>query len=182
MADFDKAYSQVAAQAEGYVDEEGRRGELYCGISRRFHPHWRGWRRIDAARRRTGFPANLDRDRYLPAMVERFHKQQYWDRVAGDRLPDQALAAALYHSALVVGARRTVRMLQQSLNMLSPEGHAGVTVDGLPGDGTLRALRAHLRRMRGAAALLQVISLLRGGQDTTGVMPGGPRRETAALG
>lgn len=182
MADFDKAYSQVAAQAKGYTDREGRRGELYCGISRRFHPHWRGWRRIDAARRRSGFPSNLDHDRYLPAMVERLHKQQYWDRVAGDQLPDQALAEALYRSALVVGARSTVRMLQQSLNMLRPEGRAGVTVDGLPGDGTLQALRAHLKRMRGAAALLQLISLLRGGPYTTAVIPGGPRRETGALG
>lgn len=168
MADFERAYALVGAPAAGYADgKDGRTGESYCGISRRFYPQWSGWRRVDAARARAGFPASLDRDRYLPGMVERFHKKQYWDRLAGDQLGHQVLAEELYRCAVDQGARRTVRILQQSLNMLraARQDRALLEVDGLPGEGTLRAVRAYIRNEPGAELLLQLIGLLRSGAD-----------------
>ena len=168
MADFERAYARLAAPSAGYADgRAGRTGESYCRISRRFHPQWSGWRRIDAARIRAGFPDSLDRDRYLPGMVERFHKRNYWDRLAGDQLAHQGLAEELYRCAIDQGPRRTVRILQQSLNMLGAARHdrTFLKVDGLPGDGTLRAVRAYVRKEPAAESLLQVIELLRSGAD-----------------
>ena len=63
MADFDKALRKLLAIEGGYVNDPGDPGgETYKGVARRYNASWPGWSRIDAAKRRKGFPGSLARD------------------------------------------------------------------------------------------------------------------------
>ena len=87
MAEFKVAYAITAAHEGGYVnDPVDRGGETYRGIARVHHPDWSGWRRVDAQRRKAGFPRTLGSDRALQDAVRRFYKKAYWDRFDGDHI------------------------------------------------------------------------------------------------
>jgi lysozyme family protein len=143
MADFTEAYTLTSAHEGGYVnDAVDRGGETYRGIARVHHPGWVGWKRIDAQRRKAGFPASLGRDRSLQANVKALYKKHYWDRFKGDDLPDQAVANELYDTAVNMGVRRAVRFLQSSLNLLNrnQRDYQDLIIDGLFGGKSVKMM------------------------------------------
>ncbi len=165
MADFAQAYTVIAAHEGGYVnDVDDRGGETYKGISRRFHPDWMGWKRIDAAKRDSAFPRNLGSDAYLDNMVRRFYKKQYWDKFSGDTLSDQQIATELFDVGVNMGVRRAVRFLQDSLNLLNRDerDYADITADGVFGPVTAGVLRTYLRQDRQPRHLLRLMNILQG--------------------
>ncbi len=165
MADFEKAYTVIAAHEGGYVnDVNDRGGETYKGISRRFHPDWIGWRRIDAAKRGSGFPNNLSSDVDVDNAVKRFYKKQYWDKFSGDTLRDQQVATELFDVGVNMGVRRAVRFLQDSLNLLNrnEQAYADISADGVFGPVTAGVLRTYLRQERHPRYLLRLMNILQG--------------------
>lgn len=165
MARFSEAFKTSSARLGGYRDDPtGRGGETYRGIARERHPEWRGWRRVDAARRRRGFPNRLDSDRVLQEEVRDFYRQTVWDRIGGDRLSDQKLARELYETAVNMGVRRAVRFLQSSLNLLDRDrrDRAELVVDGWLGDRTHAALVGRLKRDRGSRTLIGMLQMQQG--------------------
>jgi len=184
MADFSQAYELTAAHEGGYVkDPVDRGGETYRGISRVHHPDWEGWRRIDARRRRPGFPGNLASDRALQDAVLTFYKRAYWDRFLGDELPDQAVASELYDTAVNMGVRGGVRFLQAALNLLNrnQRDYADLIVDGWFGSKSLATLKKLLRKDRGSGPLVKMMNLQQGARYLE-IMQRDPSQERFARG
>jgi lysozyme family protein len=165
MADFEKAYTVIAAHEGGYTnDENDRGGETYKGISRRFHPAWIGWERIDTAKQGSDFPNNLSSDVYLDNAVKRFYRKQYWDKFSGDTLRNQEVATELFDVGVNMGVRRAVRFLQDSLNLLNrnEQDYEDIDADGVFGPVTSGVLRTYLRQERHPRYLLRLMNILQG--------------------
>lgn len=165
MADFDAAYSRTAAIEGGYVHHpRDRGGETYRGISRRRHPHWSGWRAVDAAKPEADFPAVLERSRRLARAVKHFYRVNYWDRFRGDQIPDQSVADELFDTAVNMGVATAVRFLQRSLNLLNRDekNYTDIVVDGVCGEQTLTTLATLLALDRKPGNLLCLMNVLQG--------------------
>lgn len=165
MAEFNEAYQITSAHEGGYVnDPVDRGGETYRGIARVHHPDWSGWKRVDTARRKAGFPNSLDRDRTLQNNVKAFYKAAYWDRFKGDDISDQAVANELYDTAVNMGVRRAVRFLQSSLNLLNRDqkDYQDLIVDGWLGKKSLASLAKLLKKDRGSEPLVKMMNIQQG--------------------
>ena len=102
------------------VDIIGDRGkQTYAGISRRWHPGWKGWGYID----RGGEPPRK--------MVFDFYKREFWDDIRGDELHSPSIAAAVFDFAVMAGADDARRAAQKACM---------VEVDGRFGPVSMRAL------------------------------------------
>lgn len=165
MANFTEAYNLTSGHEGGYVDDPtDRGGETYRGISRVHHPSWSGWAKIDAVKRRAGFPRILDRDRSLQASVKSFYKRKYWDRFLGDQINDQKIANEIYDTGVNMGVRRAVRYLQTALNLLNrnQKNYDDLTVDGWLGRGTLAVIAGYLQLDGNSDLLLRTMNIQQG--------------------
>ncbi len=165
MANFTQAFNLTSAHEGGYVDDPSDRGgETYRGISRVHHQSWNGWEKIDALKRRAGFPGILDKDRGLQSSVKNFYKKKYWNRFLGDEIEDQQVANELYDTSVNMGVRRAVRFLQNALNLLNrnQRNYADLVIDGWFGQGTLAGLAEYLRLDGNSAALLKTMNIQQG--------------------
>jgi lysozyme family protein len=148
----------------GYVkDVDDVGGETFRGISRKFNPSWLGWRKIDKAKRKRGFPGKLNRDAALQADVGVFYKQHYWDKFQGDAIRDQGIANELFDTGVNMGVTRAVSFLQRALSVLNRNGklYKDLVADGVFGPKTLSALNAYLRKDR-SELLLKILNVLQG--------------------
>jgi lysozyme family protein len=169
MTNFESAYAHTLGFEGGYVDDpDDAGGETYCGVSRRFHPTWAGWKIIDAEKEirdkwnspnfqqskrdeaLANFPQALRCDDTLRELVKMFYKVNFWDRFRGDAIPDAHVALELFDTGVNMGVHRAVLFLQQSLNLLNRNGTAfdDLVEDGKIGNNTLNALREYLRTDR----------------------------------
>lgn len=184
MAEFSTAFDITSAHEGGYANDPlDRGGETYRGIARVHHPAWAGWKRIDARRGKPGFPKVLDQDSALQTDVKTFYKNEFWDRFAGDDLPDQAVANELYDTAVNMGVRRAVRFLQSSLNLLNrnQRDYEDLIVDGWLGDKTLAALSKLLRKDRRSDPLVKMMNIQQGARYVE-IMVGDASQERFARG
>lgn len=129
MADFIKAYNKTSLFEGGYVfAKNDRGGETYRGISRVHHPTWVGWAEIDKLKktevmgRNTIFPQ-------LEDMVMSFYRNEFWEPISGDTIPDQGLANMLFDCSVLCGQFLAVRHWQDVLDRLIEDtdidGHFG---------------------------------------------------------
>ncbi len=147
MADFEAAYKRTMRWEGRYAaDPADPGGETYCGISRRAHPSWPGWKLVDGRRKASCFPSCLDTDYDLQRLVRGVYQVQYWQRIRGNEIPVQAVADEVFDSAVHQGVARAVEQLQRALNVLNRRGRkwADIQVDGDCGPVTSSALRACL--------------------------------------
>jgi len=109
---FDRAVEIVLLHEGGYVnDSHDAGGETKYGISKRSYPH------LDIK--------NLSFDH-----AKSIYKKDYWDFTSCDKLPSHA-RLLVFDCAVNQGVTRAILFMQRSI---------GVTVDGLLGPITLRAL------------------------------------------
>jgi lysozyme family protein len=136
---FESAWKFTNTTEGGYVwDKADPGGETYRGITRRDHPKWPGWPRVDEAKTRYGYQpekitAFLAGDRQLDTLVELLYREKYWDPL-GD-LPD-LVKQKTFDIAVNAGQSRAVKTLQQALNGLG----AALKVDGKLGPATRGAI------------------------------------------
>ena len=139
MADLAVALPPVLDLEGGYVDDPTDAGGMtYKGIARRYHPSSLVWSVIDA-QLKVGAPIN---DRLLDDLVWRFYRVNYWDRIQGDLIQDQALADELLDQAVNLGVHRAIEHLQRALNALNNQGKRWPDMerDGKLGPQTLAAI------------------------------------------
>jgi lysozyme family protein len=105
-------------------------GETYHGISRRAHPTWEGWQRVDELADKSAFSLALD------LAVRAFYRRHYWDPIYGDQLPPR-LALVIFDWAVHGGVDRAIRSLQKLV---------GSPPDGVFGPETLASVTKYMDR------------------------------------
>ncbi len=117
MAHFEPAVAKTLIHEGGVTlvdDPKDKGGLTRFGISQRSYPA-------------------VDIRKLSEAQAKAIYKQDYWDQVKGDRIDDQAVAEAIFDTAVNMGPRTTVRLVQLVLDIES--------VDGIIGNKTLAVLQ-----------------------------------------
>lgn len=174
MADFSIAYPLTIRLEGGHVLTDyptDAGGETYAGISRRYHPGWKGWVIIDAAKSRaSGFTAS-DVTR-LENLTMEFYREEFWNPLYLDHVNHQELANLLFDMAVNHGHGTAVELLQECLNAVNYDPETGarrwepdLSVDGDFGPKTLARIACVLA-VGSASFLLITIQKVRGGYYT----------------
>lgn len=127
----------------GYVyDPVDRGGETYKGISRRAHPDWPGWIIINRYKSISGFEKLLDGNSELQTLVIDLYERVYLEPFK--QIPDEAIRAELFDTAVNMGVGRAAMMLQDALNLLNRNGdlYDDLIPDGMIGAKTMAAYSA----------------------------------------
>lgn len=120
MAEFELAFQKLMKD-EGVVltnHKKDRGGLTYAGISRKYHPKWKGWNWIDGD------------DTPPIQMVRDFYFEKYWFPIKGDQIKDQKVAEVLFSQFVNMG----------EVGIKLAQGVIGVIQDGKIGPKTLAAL------------------------------------------
>lgn len=134
MADFTKAFELMIANEGGYVnDPSDPGGETYKGVARKMQSKWAGWTTIDMLKRQTGFPANLDKDIDLQESVKDFYQVNFWDKIKGDQISDQAIANSIFDFGVNAGTGTSSILAQMVI---------GAKADGVIGPQSVAAINA----------------------------------------
>ena len=113
MADFATAMTAVLKTENNYIKDANKPDtEIYQGISRLHNPEWPGWKRIDLAKTRPGFPLNLKEDTELARLVMEHYRIYYWDQIKGNEIADQEIAEAIFDCAVNSGPRTSAKLAQ----------------------------------------------------------------------
>jgi hypothetical protein len=123
MADFNPAFEKMLHDEGGMqlTNIPGDRGgQTYAGIARNANPNWAGWQFIDC--KDFGSATQL---------VREFYKVNFWDRVRGDELTNQAIAETIFNFAVNTGVGVASKIAQLIV---------GVTPDGAIGAKTVERL------------------------------------------
>jgi lysozyme family protein len=138
VANFQEAYNKTALNEGGYRNvlwDLG--GETYCGIARNYNPQWPGWTTIDQLKNNYPngkIPFNT-KFSTLDNSVKSFYQANYWNKIKGDAISNQAIANLTYD--FVVQSGQAVRKMQEAINKVKPDS---VTVDNQFGNQTLTAI------------------------------------------
>ena len=146
MADYNDSIMGILQVEAGYsndVDDSG--GETIGGISRNNWPHWEGWNVVDGLKTSSGFPKILMFSVELRKHILEFYKENFWDKVGGDKIADGKIAYELMDTAINQGIKNAVRDVQRSLNLLNNQGKFGedIEVDGFIGKETIDAINSY---------------------------------------
>lgn len=118
MADFDIAFLETIKAESGYVDDsQGLCGETYKGIIRKLYPGWHGWVIVDLMKKSSNFPGNLDKNTALQAQIKEFYAINYWDKIQGDLISNQAIAEAIFDFAVNAGPIASTKLAQMAVQM-----------------------------------------------------------------
>jgi len=141
---FNKALENLLGFEKGYANTSNDSGgETYAGISRVYHPEWKGWKIVDEYKRNEkDFKKLLNGNIKLNQLVDKFYKQEYWDKFKGDLLPGNVANELLEQSVLLGNWKTAGTNLQRALNYLNRNGKlfSDLKVDGYVGSVTLFAV------------------------------------------
>lgn len=118
MAEFEPAFEKMIRAEGGFKLTDvaaDRGGQTYAGIARNFHPHWSGWRYVDAG--------SLEAAE-LTQSVREFYKTEFWDRMKGDDIQPQAVAETIFDFGVNAGLGTSVKLAQLVVGVL-PDGGVG---------------------------------------------------------
>lgn len=141
---FDRAFAIVIGEEGGYTAEKADPGNWTggrCGVGNCLGTNWG----ISAS----AYPhldiANLTQDQ-----AKSIYRQDYWDRIMGDKLPPP-LALLVFDAAVNNGVSQAIRWLQAALK---------VPADGVAGSGTVAAIAAQAGRWTELCAAFQTSRLI----------------------
>lgn len=131
MAEFLKAFALTTKWEGGYVDDPDDDGkETYRGISRANWPRWKGWVIVD--RHKPLKKHAFIKDEELDRLVKEFYRENFWMRVKGDQVNNQAIANVLFDWCVTSGFH-SPKGLQKVI---------GEVADGLIGPKSLASVNA----------------------------------------
>lgn len=120
MAKFDIEFDKVIIAEGGYVnDPDDNGGETYLGISRKFNPKWGGWAIIDKEKKKglKGITSRLKANHELTDKAKLLYKENYWDILELDDIPNQKIAHQLFDTCVNCGAKVAIDIAQQVTGM-----------------------------------------------------------------
>ena len=150
MDSFEKAFRFTIKHEGGYAnDPSDYGGETIFGISRVHWPNWAGWKVVDTAKKKPGFPESLYGNRDLDQEVMKFYKKHFWDPNKCDVLAEGSLdvAAEVFDTSVNMGISRGAKFLQFALNVFNRDqkNYRDLKVDGKIGPATIGAFRQFLK-------------------------------------
>ena len=166
MADFDIAYGETELREGGYVnDPVDKGGETHRGVTRKYHGDWPGWKIIEQIKQDhpDDFKDRINANEELASLAKSLYRKKYWAPIRGDELPNQHIANKVFDTGVNQGVARSVRYLQESLNLLNRNqtNYDDVVVDGKMGDNTLGMLKQFIKLEKGQPDyLLKLLNLL----------------------
>lgn len=161
MATFSIAFKRtmgIECAYDNNPDDIG--GETCWGIARNYHPRWKGWGRVDALKvscmRDDGsvdeeaLSKLLANDPMIAKATKSFYREEFWDRVKGDSVPNQFVANELFDTAVNMSPKNAIKFLQECLNKFNRDErddyYNDMEVDGHIGPVTVSALKIFLMR------------------------------------
>lgn len=146
MAEFEIAYSKILSAEGGYINDPIDRGkETFCGISRKWHPDWEGWKFVDEIKESGGGEKEMLQSAPLFRLRRIFYKAEFWNEIKGDLIDDQNIANEVFDTAVNQGIDEAIEDLQRAFNLLNDNGREGfedLKVDGVIGKKTLAAINS----------------------------------------
>jgi lysozyme family protein len=106
-----------------HLDDRG--GKTFCGITKKYYPDWPGWKLVDTLTHTVDV-------KHTAALVDNFYYNEFWKKIKGDSLPNQAFADAMLSVSVNLGLDQATKLLQEMLR---------VTKDGVLGPETLKAVQ-----------------------------------------
>ena len=116
---------------------ETENGLTFFGIYECAHPGFRGWELVKQVLKGKSLKEAsviLYNNSDLVALVYEFYKKEFWDKMRLDEVESDLKASEIFIFGVNVDTKPAVRVLQRLLN---------VTVDGVMGAQTLKALNAY---------------------------------------
>jgi len=167
---FQLAFARTMKHEGGFSHDPADPGGMtYQGISRVHFPEWQGWEIVDRLLQGSSTPAFSNQPE-LAEMVRKFYELEFWTRIQGDFISSLSkdsveIAAELFDTAVNLGRRRAIEILQSALNLLNRNGLAypDICEDGRMGYQTAAALAQYVER-RGfeVGALVKLMNHLQG--------------------
>lgn len=129
MADFELTFEKILKNEGGYTlntiaGDTG--GMTYAGISVNNFPTWIGWNLIDKNKNK-----KQQESLELVQLTKEFYKNHFWDKIRGDEIKNQKVAANICDFAVNAGIKTAILLAQRVL---------GITQDGIVGNDTLTKL------------------------------------------
>lgn len=162
MADFRKALHLLSGFEGGYANVSGDLGgETFGGISRRWHPSWKGWALIDKAKAEPNFPASLEQNAILRLLWVEFYRGEFWKILKLDEVYVQEVADGILELSVWVGPKKGAIITQEAINFLNKNGklYGDIKVTGVMNEETIRLINYHSVK---PAPLIKTINLLQG--------------------
>lgn len=173
MSNFETAYAPLKQYEGGWCNVAGDAGgETYAGISRRYFPSWEGWTLIDGAKGLPSFVQGarsfstfLDSLPQLEKAVQAFYRQEWWDALHLEQLP-QDVADEIFEQSVNLGRAGSGQMVQRTCNAMnyaaSSKLFADLKEDGRLGTKSLDALKKLLSSEGKAPFFVHCLNCLQG--------------------
>lgn len=107
-------------------------GETYCGIAKKYHPNWEGWKIIDANK-----PLKYNqkiKDEQLDRLVLDVYMKQYYNPMKIGSINSLMLSAHVFCHGVNAGTATAIKLLQKAINSVYK---VQIAVDGKIGTQTL---------------------------------------------
>ena len=112
-------------------DPDDRGGMTWCGISRKWHPTWWGWKLIDKDLKDGVLDEGLEYNAELQFSTEEFYRAEYWDRLRLGEIVSSEISHTMLSCAILSGKRIATKLAQVA---------CGTVADGIMGVMTIVAL------------------------------------------
>lgn len=162
---FDKALDALLKNEGGYNnDPADLGGETYCGISRKFHPSWDGWDKIDNLKKQHPviFSNNYifhNKDG-MKDMVYLFYKENYWNVSNLDNINSIEIAFKIFDMNVNLGVGRASEIVQTSINTISQS--VEIKVDKIIGSKTTTLINDITRKEDIKNLFLKILTVEQG--------------------
>lgn len=132
MASYDKYYPKLRLFEGGWVNNPNDSGgETFMGITRKNHPTWVGWKKVDAYKAKAGFPGTANRDSELRDLVQKFYKVEYWDPIRADEIKSQKIAEQIVDTGVNMGITWAIRFAYRVMGMTEERRISDKLIDKL---------------------------------------------------
>lgn len=141
-------------------DPSDRGGETYCGISRKFHPSWKGWAIVDETKKQVNVDSFMIENSAIKDMVYSFYKGSYWDISSLDKINSINIAFKIFDMNVNLGISRTAGIVQNAINLISQSTE--IKVDNIIGEITSRVINEITNKKEMEDLFINILTLYQG--------------------
>lgn len=161
MANFSAAFEGLKQKEGFYVnDKNDLGGETFLGISRKYHPFWKGWTIVDKFEDK----AALKFEKQLIGIAKTFYAANFWNKLFLDaEIIPQRIGEKIFYMSVNLGIETTVLYLQIALNVLNErqQKYINIKQDGIFGQETMSTFKIALSKVE-HRLILNVLNIFHG--------------------